>query len=132
MLAAGGGLLVGALTPLAWVHRTAVERGSGAAAGPPTDLTLWDLGGRLAAAVVAVAAMAVLLSLLRVGPWLIGAAGVTLIAVLGWGAATWLGQGSPACCETIRTSSSPLVPFGLAALGSVSVLAGGLWARTGD
>lgn len=132
MLAAGGGLVVAALTPLAWVHRTAAERGTGAAAGPPTDLTLWDLGGRVAAAVVAVAAAAVLLSLLRVGPALVGAAGVALLALLGWGAATWLGAGSPACCETIRTSSSPLVPFGLAGLGAVSVLAGGLWARVGD
>lgn len=132
MLAAGGGLIVAVLTRVAWFERTTSERGTGETIVPPTDLSLWDLREPAAIAVVAIGAAVVLLSVLRVGPWLVGGAGIALIAVLAWSALDLLGTGTPACCETIRTETSPLIPFLAAGIAAVTVVVGGMWAAESD
>lgn len=131
-LAAGGGLILAALTQLAWFDQVARERGSGAFLGMARQFGPWDAALGVTQAVVAVAALAVLLGLLRAGPWLVAGAGIALVALLVVVAAGTLGTHSMECCPEILTETSPRLPFALAGVAALTIAVAGFWAGESD
>lgn len=132
LLAAGGGAGLAALTSVAWFHRTTIDKGTGEFAALPEDLSLWDLRREAAIALVAVAALAFVLSLVRTAPWVVGAAGIAMIVVLGVSTVSLLGGGGPACCPQVRTETTALIPLAGAIVAAATVAAGGLWAAESE
>lgn len=124
-------MLLGACMWLSWFERSAVGLGNRVVI-PPRNLTPWEALTGIDVALVAVAALAIVLALFRLGPWLVGISGLALVVLMAWAAVATLGHHAPGCCPELATETTPALGLIVAAVGALSVAVGGLWAAESE